>query len=86
MKPSSFKSKSYILGIGNGFLLILLFNFLKSEMKQAIPLFMGIINVGAGHSDLFLCFKISMFTNLFTSVFSVSSCTFGIGNSFALYS
>ena len=51
LKPSSFKSNSCILGIGNGFLLILLLSSLKSEMKQTVPFFLEIINVGAAHSE-----------------------------------
>ena len=85
MKPSTFKSKSCILGIGNGFPLILLFSCLKSEMKLKAPFFLGIINVGASHSELFLRFKSPVDTNLLTSVFRVSLCTFGIGNSLAWY-
>ena len=40
MKPTSFKNKSRILGIGNGFLLILSLSSLKSEMKQTVPFFL----------------------------------------------
>ena len=57
LKPSSFKNTSCILGIGNGFLLILLLSFLKSEMKQTVPFFLGIINVGAAYSELFYILK-----------------------------
>ena len=39
MKASYRNNKSCILGIGKDFPLILLFNFLKSEMKQSIPFF-----------------------------------------------
>ena len=41
----------------NGVFLILLLSCLKSEMKQTVPFFLGIINVGATHSELFLHFK-----------------------------
>ena len=75
-----------ILGIGNGFLFILLFSSLKSEMKQIVPFFLGIINVGASHSKLFIGLKTPMLTNLLTSVYRVSSCIFGIGNGLAWYS
>ena len=58
-------------------------------MKQTFPFFLGTIYVGAANSELFLRFKIPMFTNLLTSVFRVSSCTFGlckpIGHGFAWY-
>ena len=40
LKPSSFKSKSCILGIGNGFYLILLLSSLKSDMKQTVWFFL----------------------------------------------
>ena len=45
LKPSNFERKSYILGIENGFLLILLLRSRKSEMKGAVE----IINVGAAN-------------------------------------
>ena len=83
LKPSSFKSKSCILGMVNGFLLILLLSSLKSDMKRTVAFFLEILNVGAAHSELFSRFKTPMFTNQLTSVFRVSSCTFGIGNGFA---
>ena len=47
LKPCSFKSKSYILGIGISFVLILVLNSLKSEMKQTVQFFLGIMNAGA---------------------------------------
>ena len=85
LKPSSFKSKSYILGIGNGFRLIDLLSSLKSEMKPIVPLFLRIKNVGASYSELFLRFETPTLTNLLISIFRVTSCTFGIGNGFACY-
>ena len=88
LKPSNFKSKSCILGIGNGFLLILLLKSLKSlksEMKRTVPLYQGIKKVGAVHSELFLRFKTPMLTNLLTSVLLVSTFTFRIGNGLAWY-
>ena len=57
LKRSSFKSKSCILEIGNGFLLILLLSSLNSEMKQAVPFLLGIINVGTAHEELFFVLK-----------------------------
>ena len=80
LKPSNFKSKSCVLGIENGLLLILLLSSLNSEMKQTVPSFLDIIHVGAGHSELFLRFKTPMFTNWLTSVLIVSSYTYEIGN------
>ena len=69
LKPFSFKCKSCILEIGNGFLLILLFSSLKSEMKQIVPFFLGIKNLGAAHLELCLLFKTAVFTNILTSIF-----------------
>ena len=77
LKPSSSKSGSCILGMGSGFLSILLLSSLKSEMKQTF--FLGIINVGAAYSKLFSCVKTPMLTNLLSSILRVSSYTFGIG-------
>jgi len=45
--PPSLSNKSLIFGIGKGFHLILLFNFLKSEMKHTDLSFFGIIKAGA---------------------------------------
>ena len=64
LKPSNLKGKSFILGIGNGFLFILLLNSLQSEMKRSVPFFLGIGNIGAAYSELFLHFKTPMLTNL----------------------
>ena len=77
LKASSFKTKSYL--IGNGFLLILL-SSLKSEMKQTVPFFLGIINVGIYDS-----FETPIFTYLLASVLRVSLSIFGIGNGFVWY-
>ena len=38
-------------------------------MKKIVPYFLGIMNEGAAHLEVFLRFKISIFINLFTSVF-----------------
>ena len=53
LKSSNFSNKSYILGIGKCFLLILLFSSLKSERKRRVPLNLGIIKVKASHSVFF---------------------------------
>ena len=50
---SNFNNKYCILGRGKDFLLILLFSSLKSDMKQSIPFFLGIIKVGAAYLELF---------------------------------
>ena len=64
LKLSGFKNKYCILGKGNGFFLIPLLSSLKSDMKQTVEVFYGIINEGAVHSELFLRFKRPIFTNL----------------------
>ena len=53
LKRSYFKSKSCIFGMGNGFLLILLLSSLKLQLKRTVPFLLGIMNVGAAHSELF---------------------------------
>ena len=85
MKPSNFNNKSCILGIVKGFLLILLFSSLKSEMKRTVPFCSVIIKVGAAHLELFLRYKIPMFIIRLTSVLKVSSCILGIGNDLVWY-
>ena len=72
--------------MGNSFFSILLLSSLKSDIKWTLPFFLGIINVGAAHCELCLLFIKPMFTNLFSSVVRVSSCTFGIENDLARYS
>ena len=79
LKRSNFNNKSYILGIGRCFLLILLFISLKSEMKRTAPFVLGIIKVGAAHLELFLRFDTPIFINLLNSEFRASSCILGIG-------
>ena len=46
-------------------------------MKQTVQFFLGIKNVGAAHSDLFLRFKAPILNNLLASIFRFSSCNFG---------
>ena len=58
--------------MGNGLLIILLLSSLKSEMKQPIPFILGVINVGAAGSELFVRLKTTKFTYLLTSVFRIS--------------
>ena len=50
LKSSNLSYKSKILGIGKGFVFIVLFNSLKSEMNLTVPIILGIIKVGAGIS------------------------------------
>ena len=79
VKPSSFCSKSCVLGNGGGFLLILLFNSLKSEMNLTVKSFSGIINVGEAYCDWLTFFSTPHLTNLSASNLSVYSYDFGIG-------
>ena len=83
LKCSNFNDKSYIFGIGKGFLLILLLSSLKSEMKQTVPFFWGITNLEASNLELFSRFTTAIFINLLTSVLRVSSCILGIGKGLA---
>ena len=85
LKRSNFNSKSCILRIGKGFLLIILLNSQKSEMTRTVAFFLGIIKVGAARLELFLPFNTPMFINLLTSVFRVSLCILGIGKGLAWY-
>ena len=84
-KPSSFSSKSWIFGIGKGFLFILLFSSRKSEMNWIIPFFFGMMNVGAAHSERFTFRKTPMLHKRSTSVRKVCSWIFGIGYAWAWY-
>ena len=54
-------------------------------MKQKLQFSLGIINIGAAQSELFLCWKTPLFTKLLTSYLGFTLCTFGIGNSLAWY-
>ena len=77
IKPSY---KSRILEIVEVILVILLFNYLKSELKQTIPYLFRIIKVGDSHLELFLRFGTPILLNLVTTVFGDSLCILGIGN------
>ena len=72
-KPSNFNNKSSILGIGNDLLLMCVFSSIKSDMNLTVPFFLGIIKVGAAHSELLISFKTPIFTKRSTSFFNVSS-------------
>ena len=83
LKPSSLSKRSCIFGMGKGFLLILLFSSLKSDMKRTVPFFLGIIKVGAAHSERLTHLRTPIFTSLSTSFLKVPSCTLGIGKGLA---
>ena len=85
LKPSNLNNKSCILGIGKGFLSNLIFNSLKSEMKQTLPFFLGIIKVEAAHLALFLLLSTSLLIHLLTSVFRLSLCILRIKNRLIWY-
>ena len=81
----NFNNISCIFGIGNGLRLILLFHSLKSEMNLTVPFFLGIIKVGAAHSELLIFLNTPSFINLSTSNRSAFSCILGIGKALAGY-
>ena len=62
----------------------MLLSSLTSEMKQIVPFFVRIMELGASHLKLFLHIHTSMFINLLTFVFRVSH-ILGIGNGLAWY-
>ena len=72
INPSNSNISSLILEIGYSFLLIRLFNSLKSIEKRTVFLsFLGIIKAPAAHSESFILFKIPSFTNRSTSSLTV---------------
>ena len=73
LKPSYFSNRSCILGIGQGFRLMLLFSSLKSDIKRTVPFFFGKMKVGAAHCELFMRFNMPIFTNRSSYLFKVSS-------------
>ncbi len=79
MKPSSSCSVVLILGIGNGLLIILLLSSLKSDMVRTVISFLGIMNVGAAHSDDDCFFSTPIDTNLLISFIRVALCICAIG-------
>jgi hypothetical protein len=78
LKPSSFYSRSCILGIGNGFRFIRLFSSRKSDMNLTLPFFLGMMNVGAAHSERFTLRSTPIRQSLSTSVCRVCLCILGI--------
>jgi hypothetical protein len=78
-KPSSFNSKSCILGREKGF------HFMKLDMTWTIPSFFGIINVGYPRSDQFIFLRTPILYRRSSSIFRVASCTLDIGHRRAWY-
>src|SRR6476620_8046959 len=85
MKPSSFWSMSWILGIGKGCLLILLFSSLRSAKERRDPSGLLIVNIGQAHSEWLIFLKIPCLHNLSTSSLSFCSWEYGTGYGFAWY-
>ena len=79
VNPSISCKTELILGIGNGVLIIRLFNSLKSERNRTGWFDLGIINVGDPHSDSGCLFSTPSSTNLLTSFLNTLSCECGIG-------
>jgi len=66
-----------MFGIGYGFLNVLLFSSQKSEMNLTDPSFLGMIKVGAAHSERFTFFRTPILMRLSTLAFNV--CTWHRG-------
>jgi hypothetical protein len=66
--PSNFNNMSCIFGIGYGFLLIRLFNSLKSVIDLSVVSFLGTVNAGKAHSDLFTL-RITPMCNMQINIF-----------------
>ena len=67
MKPSISSRISCVLGIGNGFLQIQWFSFLKQDQNLPVPLFFGWIKVRDPHSDTFSFLSTPSLQSLYTS-------------------
>ena len=78
LKPSSLSNKSCILGIGNGLRLIRLFSSRKSEINRTVPSFLGMINVGAAHSEWLIFLSTPNLHRRYISNFTVISYDLGI--------
>ena len=63
LKPSSFSSKSCIVGRGYGLHLMSLFRSLKAVNIRIVESFFGITNGSAPHSNLFTHRSTPIFTN-----------------------
>ena len=84
IKPSIFSSISFIFGIGNGFLLIILFNLLKPDNNLIGILFFGWIKVGAPHSNLF-SFEYPYLENTTSLLLKIASFTLETGYGLSWY-
>ncbi len=80
VKPSSSCRTVLILGMGKGFLTILLFNSLKSLTTLTVLSFFGIMNVGEAHSESACHCNTPKSHNLWISFLVISMCFLGIGN------
>ena len=73
LEPSNLSNKSWTLGIGKGFLFILLFSSLKSEINLTVPFILGIIKVGTAHWELLIFYRTPILITLSTSFLRVGS-------------
>ena len=83
INPYRFSSIYCILGIGNGFLPILLFSFLKSDKNLTVPSFLVRMKVGAPHSEQFTFFNTPSWHRCSTSLQKKASFPRGTGYSLA---
>ena len=74
-----------MFGIGYGVRTIRLLSSRKSEMNLTLPSFLGIMKVGAAHSERFTRLSTPTLQRRSTSRLSVSMCTRGTGKAFAWY-
>ena len=80
LNPSNCSNNSCIFGNGKGFLLINLFNSLKSDTNRTVSSFFGIRKDGDCHSERFTFFNTPVLTSQFTSSSNVSNRERGTGN------
>ena len=85
MKPSKFSIVSFILGVGKGFLRILLCNFLKLEKNCTVLLFFGWMKVGDPHSGIFTFLRTPNWNNCPIYLPKMYSCNLATGYFFAWY-
>ena len=84
-KPSSLRSISWILGIGYGIRLILLFNSRMSLIKRMVLSFLGIMNNPKAHSESFTFLRTPILHRRSSSTLRVVSKAFGTANGLEWY-
>ena len=85
LNPYDFNSMSFIFGVRNGFLLIILFSYLKLDMNMTVPLIFVSIKVGDPRSCIFTFLSTPSWKILSTSFLKMSPSALGNGCSFAGY-